>query len=258
MKSLSTRMKEYENAYDFTALGRVPMIVRIDGRKFSKYTNKHKKPFDESLSNSMVSATKHVASQMDGCVFAYTQSDEASFVLLNDRSHEQEPWFGNRIQKVISVCTSLFTASFVKSTGDLISFDGRFFALPNYSEVYNYLYWRQTDATRNSIQSASYHVLSEKIGRKTAQKLLHGLNTSQQQELLYKETGTNWNDYPTKFKRGLGLYKRQIEKQIEDKTVLRSEWHVDEEIPVFAQDREFLKNLIKGANGELELSSAMV
>lgn len=77
-------------------------------------------------------------------------------------------------------------------------FDARCFNIPK-EEVTNCILWRQQDATRNSISSAGQANFSH--------KQLEGLNSNQIQELLFQEKGINWNDYPTKFKRGELLYK---------------------------------------------------
>ena len=245
---LSDRMTEYEQVYDQIIVRRIPVIVRIDGKGFSKYTKiiKAKKPFDESLSTAMASSALQVADRIEGCVFSYTQSDEASFVILNDQSLESIPWFGNRIQKIASITASMFTAHFNSlMSGFMAYFDARVFAVPDLLEAYNYLIWRQQDATRNSVQLASYYGISNKIGKKTTFKKLHGLNIKQQQELLFSETGINWNDYPDKFKRGIGIYKESFEKDIDGTKVLRSSWKMDENIPIFSSDKEFLKKILE-------------
>ena len=249
---LSDRMKEYEQVYDQTIVRRIPVIVRVDGKGFSKYTKaiKAKKPFDETLAQAMVFSTLQVADSIEGCVFGYTQSDEASFVILNDQSQEATPWVGNRIQKMTSIIASIFTAHFIpKMSGLTAYFDARVFAVPNLAEAKNYLVWRQQDATRNSIQLASYYEVAGKIGKKTAMKKLHGLNTKEQQELLFKEAGINWNDYPTKFKRGAGVYKETFEKDVDGNKVIRSGWKVDEEIPIFSVEKDFLKKILEKKDG---------
>ena len=41
--------------------------------------------------------------QIDGAVFGYQQSDEITFVLRNDWTNDTDPWFSNRVQKIISM-----------------------------------------------------------------------------------------------------------------------------------------------------------
>src|SRR5574337_1224566 len=252
MKSLSDRISEYETQYDYSIVSRIPVIVRVDGKGFSKYTKdmKTEKPFDNYLSKAMALTTQQVADKIEGCVFSYTQSDESSFVLLNDQSLESEPWFNNRVQKIVSIVASMFSVQFnAIMSGRQAYFDARVFALPNLSEVENYLLSRQNDATRNSIQLSARYEVAKKIGKKETLKKLNGLNSKQQQELLFQETGINWNDYPIKFKRGIGIYKEKIEKIIDGNKVIRSQWKIDEDIPTFNSDKEFLRNILKRGIG---------
>ncbi|KKL53739.1 hypothetical protein LCGC14_2272460, partial [marine sediment metagenome] len=105
MQNLGDRMKKYESSYETNIIGRVPVIIRADGKSFSKWTKSinAEKPFDNALSIAMSEAMRATASHIEGCMFGYTQSDEMTFVLRNDQSLESTPWFGNRIQKICSV-----------------------------------------------------------------------------------------------------------------------------------------------------------
>lgn len=254
--SLGDRMKKYERAYDIYMPSRLPVIIRIDGKNFSKWTKKCKfrKPFDETLSYQMSHAMKDTVENIEGCMFAFTQSDEASFILRNDQSLETTPWFGNRIQKIISVVSSMFTAHFNKyapSRGFPIAyFDARVFIVPDLTEVINYLIFRQNDAVKNSISAACYHEVANKVGKKTARKLMHGLNRNKQQELLFQETGINWNNYLTKFKHGIGARCITREFEIGDNTYTRSNWEIELELPIFTQDRQYLDDVLNAENEE--------
>ena len=77
-------------------------------------------------------------------------------------------------------------------------FDARVFSIPK-DEVCNCLIWRQQDATRNSIESVGHANFS--------QKELHGKSCNSIQDMLWKERGINWNDFPVDCKRGSACYK---------------------------------------------------
>jgi len=243
---LGDRMKGYEKTYDSSILNRVPVIIRVDGKGFSKWTKSIKatKPFDPMLGAAMSEAMRETASNIEGCLFAYTQSDEMTFVLRNDQSLESTPWFGNRVQKICSVVSSMVTANFHMS-GPPAYFDARVFAVPDINEAINCLIWRQNDAVKNSISCATYYEVAKKVGKKTARKLMHKLNQKQQQELLFNQTGINWNNYPTKFKRGVGC--RRVIKilKIDDNICQRSSWEIDDDLPTFAKDRLYLFDILK-------------
>ena len=48
--SLSDRMKEYELVSQAKLIKKLPVIIRLDGRGFSKFTRGFEKPFDKELS----------------------------------------------------------------------------------------------------------------------------------------------------------------------------------------------------------------
>lgn len=246
--TLGDRMKAYEKAYDLEIIGRVPVIVRVDGKGFSKWTKsiKAEKPFDEQLNKAMSRAMCDTASSIEGCLFGYTQSDEMTFVLRNDQSLESTPWFGNRIQKICSVVSSMVTVNFAAQMCGLprACFDARVFAVPTVQEAINCLVWRQNDAVKNSVSASCYYEVAKSIGKKTTRKLMHGLNQKQQQELLFQNTGINWNNYSVKFKRGTGCYRKVFEVEIDGNVCQRSNWEIDEELPTFTQEPDYLNNIL--------------
>lgn len=78
-------------------------------------------------------------------------------------------------------------------------FDSRVFNIPK-EEVCNLVYWRQLDATRNSIQMAGQANFSHRE--------LHGKSCEDIQEMLFQK-GINWNDYPVPCKRGTAWTKEK-------------------------------------------------
>lgn len=63
-----------------------------------------------------------------------------------------------------------------------------------------------------------------------------------EEKLLFQEKGINWNDYPTKFKRGSCCIKKYHQTMNQ---TLRSYWFIDNEIPIFkGEDREYIEKLI--------------
>ena len=249
--TLGARMKKYERSYDYQIIGRIPIIIRLDGKGFSKWTKKCKfiKPFDHLMSGQMSRAMKETAEKIEGCMFSYTQSDEITFVLRNDQSLEATPWFDNRIQKIGSVVNSIFTAhfnNFDKKLYDfpLAYFDARVFAVPTKSEILNGLIWRQNDCVKNSISAACYYEVAKIKGKKTTRKMMHGLNQKQQQELLFAEAGINWNDYPIKFKRGSCCYRVEYNLTIDGNDCVRSKWVIDNDMPIITKNRKFLEDIL--------------
>jgi len=261
----STRMKEYEAVSDVRLTRRLPVILRIDGNSFSKFTKRMKfeKPFDPLFAGAMRYATRRLLEYASGSVLGYTQSDEITLLLRNDQTVDTDPFLGNRLQKICSLMSATATAAFIKFLYDFkneaheVAFDCRVYIVPP-SEVNNAFLWRQQDAFRNCCQAVAYYGLAEKYGRKTAQKKLHGLDNSGQQEIIFQELGVNMNDYPSAHKRGVCLRRVKTEIPIEKRIgeerarelgksgemVTRSDWDVDTDIPLFNEDTNYIEGLL--------------
>lgn len=239
--TLGDRMKAYEAVSKNFLIKRVPVVLRIDGKAFHTFTRGFAKPFDSILSDAMAITMKALCENMQNCQFGYTQSDEISILLVDDKTVTTDSWFGNNVQKMVSVGASIATMAFNKAFNEILVlkelsgevkdadvyikrvwtalFDCRAFNVPK-EDVCNYLIWRQQDATRNSIQSVGQANFSP--------KQMHGLSCSMIQEKLFSEKGINWDKTPTKFKRGLGCVHGW------------DGWEIDTEIPVFSQDRAYI------------------
>lgn len=135
--------------------------------------------------------------------------------------------------------------AYIKARGDydigtIISgamFDSRCFNIPP-EEVTNYFYWRQEDATRNSIQMAGQSYFSH--------KQLQNKSCNDIQDMLHEEKGINWNNYITDFKRGSCCIKIPKEIETEHGTVIRGKWEIDHNIPIFSgEGRKYIDNLLK-------------
>lgn len=258
--TLGDRMKNnYENISRYYLTRRMPVIARLDGRAFHTFTRGFKKPFDDILVKTMQETMKYLCENIQGCVLGYTQSDEISLVLVDYAELTTDAWFGNNLQKMCSVSASMATMAFNKFFYDNMPadeensgtyykalekgamFDSRVFTIPK-EEVCNYMLWRQQDATRNSIQSVGQTNFS--------QKELYGKSCNNIQDMLMTQKGINWNDYATTLKRGSccikvddGLTKYDEAGNICGYTQ-RSKWVIDNEIPIFSQDRNYIERLI--------------
>lgn len=195
------RMKFYEAV---TAQARfmpfLPIVARIDGRGFSKFTKGMNRPFDQEMSNAMIHTTKELVKHTNAAV-GYTQSDEITLVWFAP-DYKSKVWFDGRIQKMTSLLGSHSTLYFNQYIMQHMptyakrnpTFDARVWNVPTLQEAINVLIWREWDATKNSIQMAGHTYFS------SAQ--LHKKHTGEIQEMLFQGHGINWNDYPAFFKRG--------------------------------------------------------
>ena len=274
---LGKRMKEfYETVPKTKLMRRTPVAIRIDGKAFHTFTKGFQKPFDEILMKSMQETMKYLCENIQGCVFGYTQSDEITLILIDYQKLETCAWFDYEIQKMCSIAASMATMAFNNIFTDIVNkkysfytttefgcdyindidafnklydnyfskvgkamFDARCFNIPK-EEVANLIYWRQLDATRNSIQMVGQANFS--------QKELHGKSCNKIQDILMLEKGINWNDLPTHQKRGSCCIKEVYQDEdvdIKDGACPRTCWIIDKEIPIFkGEGRSYIERFI--------------
>ena len=261
--ALGQRMKQnYEEIAKTKLYRRTPVIVRCDGRSFHQYTKGFERPFDDVLVKSMQDTMKYLCENIQGAKLGYCQSDEISILLTDYDTFGTQAFFDNEVQKICSITASMATLAFGKAfyarvndfirTSDIkyleenkdlvlayenaidkgAMFDSRCFNIPE-NEVTNYFYWRQLDASRNSIQMVGQSNFSHKE--------LHGKSCNMIQDMLHEEKGINWNDLPTHLKRGSCCIKTVKQTDIG----ARSEWIIDENIPEFVgEGRAYIEDLL--------------
>lgn len=239
---LGDRIKGYESVYDFRFTNRLPIVVRIDGKAFHSWTKKSKcqKPFDLDLIKLMQNTTKFLCENISGCVCGYCQSDEISLLLINTQTNQTQPWFDNRLQKIVSVVSSLATCYFNENNNLQVKipafFDSRAFVVPE-KDILNYFIWRQRDAIRNSISTVSHSFFSPKE--------LHKKNSVQQLEMC-KSIYVNWEDFPNNCKKGSLVYKVMSDKPLINKKThevsYRKYFIIDENISLFEYNKDCIIN----------------
>lgn len=259
--SLGTRMKEYYEGIPKTRLmRRTPVAIRIDGKAFHTFTRGFRKPFDIVLMESMQETMKYLCENIQGCVFGYTQSDEITLILIDYQKKDTSAWFDYEVQKMCSIASSMATMFFNRKFSSMVTqyqnklddlrvmkkltdedikislayekaldkgamFDARCFNIPK-EEVTNLVYWRQQDATRNSIQMVGRAYFSHKE--------LNNKSCDDIQEMLWSTYNINWDKFPITQKRGTACIKDANGK-----------WFVDKEMPILkGENREYLEKLI--------------
>lgn len=204
----------------------------------------------------MQETAKYLCENIQGCSLAYTQSDEISLLLIDYQRFETSAWFDYEIQKMTSISASMATMAFnkffkvfVKEENDIFSdemlengdynpnyknkeliniwtvhkeaiekgamFDARVFNIPK-EEVTNYFYWRQLDASRNSIQMVGQANFSHKE--------LQNKSCNDIRDMLMTQKGINWNDFSIYQKRGSCVVRNRIILEsdgVKEKCILR-------------------------------------
>ncbi|UTU08017.1 tRNAHis-5'-guanylyltransferase [Caulobacter phage C1] len=212
--ALGDRMKAYEKV----ETGRrfmpgLPVIVRLDGHGFSRFTKGLQKPFDMRMVAAMAETTKALVEKTHARL-GYTQSDEITLVFMPKDDIEQY-FFAGKVFKMKSVlaglCSTLFYRNFEREwlarTGDAAHdltaltrylernphFDARAFQVPVDYEAANAVLWRVKDAERNAVQMAAQSLYS--------QKQLHKLSTETLRRKI-AEGGLDFDAYPRAIRSG--------------------------------------------------------
>lgn len=264
----------YESVPKTKLMRRTPVAIRIDGKAFHTFTRGFSKPFDDVLISAMQDTMKYLCENIQGCVLGYTQSDEITLILVDYKRLNSSAWFDYEVQKMCSIAASMATMAFNKFfesnvekekdsfTAEWLDedtynpnyknkklrdlwqvhnnalkngamFDARCFNIPK-EEVTNLVYWRQLDATRNSIQMVGQANFSHKE--------LQGKSCEKIKEMLITEKGISWENFHPMYKHGSCCIKVTTETD----GVTRSSWEIDKNIPLFiGEGREYIESLIQ-------------
>ena len=272
---LAKRMKNYEMRDRYFLQKRIPVAIRVDMRAGHTFTRGFKRPFDDIFMKSMQETAKYMCENMGNAKLAYVQSDEITIILTDYDTLETDCWFNYRTDKLCSISASMATMAFnkffernaenyiqncatdyeidglygkgtpeyqlceiyQKAAEKGAMFDARCFNIPK-EEVTNLIYWRQLDATRNSIQMVGQANFSHKeLQNKTCNMI---------QDMLHEQKGINWNDYPTVCKRGTAIIyvNYQNPQSLTNGDTIKG-WKIDKEMPILkGEDRAYVDNLI--------------
>ena len=259
---LAKRMKDYEMRDRYFLQKRIPVAIRVDMRAGHTFTRGFKRPFDNIFMKSMQETAKYMCENMGNAKFGYIQSDEITLILIDYQTFETNAWFDYKVQKMCSIAASMATMAFNKyftknvedfsKSRDVVGYNGQYFGdyedaiiqlavyekavekgamfdarcfnIPK-EEVTNLIYWRQLDATRNSIQMVGQANFShQELQNKTCNMI---------QDMLHEQKGINWNDFPIPCKRGTACVKTN------------EGFYIDYEMPILkGEDRQYVDSLI--------------
>ncbi len=204
---LGERMRAFERACDPVALPDTWLLVRLDGRGFTRLTKElhdFEKPFDLRFRAMMIETAG--ALMQDGmAVMALTHSDEITLVLA-----PESQVFGRRLGKLSTVMAGAASATFSLALGGPGTFDARVSQLPTLEHVLDYIDWRQSDAHRNALSGHCYWALRrEGQAARQATSALEGASVADKNELLFQR-GINVDQLPSWQKRGVALVWSQV------------------------------------------------
>ncbi|OAK96153.1 hypothetical protein IQ06DRAFT_230605 [Phaeosphaeriaceae sp. SRC1lsM3a] len=193
---LADRMKTYEAAFEYTLPTDTPILLRLDGHGFSRFTSHFNRPFDQRIHDAMISTSTDLLNFFPQATVAYTQSDEITLVFPSGVQV-----FNDRLQKLSSLAASFCSVHFNKHLALALTaqpepaikesatkvlgtayFDARFFAVPSIQEALNCLLWRcRNDAVRNAVSGFARTLYTP--------KQMHGRRTKELLEMMKEEKG---------------------------------------------------------------------
>lgn len=197
LDTLEKRMLYYRSLTDYKLLPNAPVLLMLDGRAFSKFCKRFEKPYDEKFIDMMNQTAQYLCENIEGCKFAYVQSDEISLYVTDMENENSESWFSYRMVKMCSIAASLATAKFNQllmidylneksietlKEQKLVEFDCKVWNVPTLNDVFAWFLYRQIDCIRNSKQMAAQtfipYIIPEKFKNgKLPDKMLETLIT---------------------------------------------------------------------------------
>jgi tRNA(His) guanylyltransferase len=242
---LEQYMRELECFHSLRFLPGAWLILRLDGRGFSRFTeSRFEKPFDLHFHEGMVQTAQTILEELQG-LYAYTESDEISVLFPRDWS-----LFDRELEKAVSISAGVASAHFALTFGTRAHFDSRAILAAEDEQVVDYFRWRQADAARCALNGWCYWTLrkrGESIAGATA--ALQGKGIDFKNELLFQH-GINFNDLPLWQKRGTGLYWETFEREgynpkLDQKVLTtRRRIKIDRELPIGEEYAERVKGIM--------------
>ncbi|KAL6043396.1 hypothetical protein STEG23_007976 [Scotinomys teguina] len=205
---------------DDTCLPYCWVVVRLDGRNFHRFAEKHSfaKPNDSRALNLMTKCAQTVMEELEDIVIAYGQSDEYSFVF-----RRKSNWFKRRARSYLGVelISNTFSSLLLPNLPCVLQpllyppgFDGRVVLYPSNQTLKDYLSWRQADCHINNLYNTVFWALIQQSGLTPvqAQERLKGTVTADKNEILFSQFHINYNDEPPMYRKGTVLVWQKVDE----------------------------------------------
>lgn len=160
---LESRMKQYEASFTNTLPPRLPYVIRINYHSSSSLRNMMSQDTIDSIFQYIAN---NMSNNIQGCVLAYRNIDEISFVVLNNKNANTQSWLGGDVSSIVSITSSMATAFFInaltsmnlKLDSDKIPiFKSKVFVIQDMNEVNSYFTWR--DHVKNKIDQTNILII---------------------------------------------------------------------------------------------------
>jgi tRNA(His) 5'-end guanylyltransferase len=168
------------------------IVLRLDGRSFTKRSDEYQRPFDPEFHGAMLAALAAVADETPAA-FAHTASDEISLFFAPGTS-----WFGNRLSKWLSVTSGVVSGALAREMlkfKGIPSVDAKAFELNNEEEVASYLNERLESSWRNCrLGYVHYGLLAQGLSPKAAASREHQMGFNEVKNYLPDDL-PGWQKY---------------------------------------------------------------
>lgn len=197
--------KTVEGAWSLQVPHETGLIVRIDGKRFSKWTKRYEAPFDPRITEAFRQTMAGLMESHHADV-GYTQSDEITLAWYPQSGASEHP-FGGKVSKLTSILASDCTARFNQhfDLGPPALFDARAFGA-SVEEIGLVLRWRYADAKRNGVSAVARSVFSHKslLNVRTADR-----------RIMLADKGVNLADYPAANMEGTAVRFETVMEELE-------------------------------------------
>jgi tRNA(His) guanylyltransferase len=242
------RQRAREYFHTLTVLPGAWIVIRVDGRGFSRLTERSfDKPFDPGFSEIMVATAEALLTEF-GARYAYTESDEISVLLDRDFN-----LFGRSVEKLVSLSAGIASAAYTRRAGEAAHFDARLWLGVEVGDVVDYFSWRQADATRCALNGWCYWTLRKSgASVRRATSALERASTADKNELLFQH-GVNFNELPAWQRRGIGLWWETYERpgfdpvRRVDVVATRRRVRIERELPMKEEYRGLIERIVTPA-----------
>lgn len=277
-QTLSDRMKEYELNTQTKLIKKLPVIIRLDGRSFSKFTKGFDKPFDVDLSEIFQKVALELRKEIENAKFIYSQSDEIS-ILLTDWDHTKEldggridTWYDYRIQKIVSVASAIATAKFNEYLYELEQYYEKLSEDSSLRVVNNKIVCVDTDYCKERYkllkrklfkatfdarvfnlpqdevvnyfifrqQDALRNSISSFARKYYSTKQLTGINNPTKIEMVKKDFGIDFNEDTSQLQK-VGF---TIITNLKAKDTEKDKFELDINIPIFKDNRDYIERYL--------------
>jgi tRNA(His) guanylyltransferase len=229
-------VKSFENKNDL--LKNTYIVIRIDGKGFTKFTDAHgyKKPNEIKGIKVMALAGLSVMESFPEIFLGYGQSDEFSFAFKKNAR-----LYNRRHEKILTNVVSQFTSAFVYYWPKIFvngpelkyppCFDGRVVLYPSFENLKDYFSWRYVDCHINDLYNTTFWALVQegKMNKDEAHQKLKGTLSNDKNEILFSQFNINYNNQPEVYKKGTLLIrvkkpasirppKKEENKEIDEET----------------------------------------